>query len=679
MLCVLIIYLKMTKLLNSQTVRKLLIFIVIVLTPYILFDCNNFVFFEYYKFKLSSIESFNLLKINTQFVSNTNQNLFCYLTVSEVITNQSGDPELLKIYLPRISRVILQQVLLFLFFSYVLIGKLDIKNIVNRLNNEFILITGFGAVVSYFVVSIYVNFEENIYILVFIIFSILKSFVMYNYSINHSFHLKLFILCLFPFFSTGYGITWLFDFLLYYFLFNYFKKHNFYRKNLIFILFCCCLFLSFISPILNSPSLETSIINNPSEFDNIVDNVDFENYRKTYLERKDIRYLKENINDLNSSDIKSTVINLSKNLKDTDYPNRWNIMVAYLPDVKYHIPSALWYLMSIFLFFEVFYFIKSSNTNELKIELNKSANILIFYPLLSIFLGISNFFNSFSELLFFLTRRAELLNFGEIQTWRGINTHYEVFGNLQLFILCFFLINYYFSKSLKNYLYIIFSITSTLLSQSRFNTLVLFILLFLVVIIFYKSFTKELVVIVLVTSVIFQTIPTFDRDEPFFIDEDTSLEVNLGENLSKSEYGFEFISDRLNRTLPWAMFASGYKPSTVDLLLGHGPGGYLNIIKFTERNLASGPHSVLLQVLNKFGIFGLVLLAYSVLKLLFSRIFSVDTNLRMLIFLLASILFSLELKTDSLMLADGVMIFLFNFLNISLLLKFNDKNSKFSY
>ena len=47
--------------------------------------------------------------------------------MSEVITNQSGEPELFKIYLPRISRVILQQVLLFLFFSYVLLGKSDIK------------------------------------------------------------------------------------------------------------------------------------------------------------------------------------------------------------------------------------------------------------------------------------------------------------------------------------------------------------------------------------------------------------------------------------------------------------------------------------------------------------------------------------------------------------------------
>ena len=71
---------------------------------------------------------------------------------------------------------------------------------------------------------------------------------------------------------------------------------------------------------------------------------------KLILERKDIRYLKNNINDLNNSEVKSTVINLSKNLKDVDYPNRWNIMVSYLPDFKYHIPSALWHGIHIFIF-----------------------------------------------------------------------------------------------------------------------------------------------------------------------------------------------------------------------------------------------------------------------------------------------------------------------------------------
>ena len=101
---------------NILIINKFFIFIVLTSILYIFFDCNNFVFFEYIKIKMSSIEALKSLKIDTQFVSNSNQNLICYLTVSEVITNQSGDPELLKIYLPRIARVILQQVLLFIFF-----------------------------------------------------------------------------------------------------------------------------------------------------------------------------------------------------------------------------------------------------------------------------------------------------------------------------------------------------------------------------------------------------------------------------------------------------------------------------------------------------------------------------------------------------------------------------------
>ena len=54
----------------------------------------------------------------------------------------------------------------------------DTINILKGLNNQFIPFTVFGAFISYFVISIYVNFEENIYIYVFIAFSILKSFII---------------------------------------------------------------------------------------------------------------------------------------------------------------------------------------------------------------------------------------------------------------------------------------------------------------------------------------------------------------------------------------------------------------------------------------------------------------------------------------------------------------------
>lgn len=663
--------------LKVNKVFLLIVFLLIIF--YNLYECNSFVFFEYFKIKFSSFNSFQSLIINTQFVSNTDQNTFCYLTVTEVITNQYGNPELYQLYLPRLIRIVLQQFLIFLFFSWILFRNIKIKNLFYNLNTEFIVITIFGATLSYFVTSIYVNFEQNIYIYIYLLFSLLKSFIIFNYLNNSSNDLKLFILCIFPFFSTGYGITWLFDFLIYYFIFNFFKKYKYYKSNSIFLLLVSCIILSFVSPFINSPSIETNIINNPSDFESIIDNVDFANDKKTYLEVKDIRYLRDNISNFENKEVSASVINLSKNLKDTEYPNRWGIMVSYLPDVRYHIPSALWYLITFFLFFQILYQIKSTNLIQLKKEINASANILIFYPLLSVFLGMGIFFNSFSELLFFLTRRAEIITFGEVQTWRGINTHYEVFGNLQLFCFCFFLLNYYLNRSFKNFLFVSFSIFPILLSQSRFNTTVLFLLLFMLLIMFYKSFTREIIILILITALIFQFIPTFERDEPFFLNQETSSVVLDADGINSSEFGFEFISDRLNRTLPWAMFASGYKPDIVELLFGHGTGGYLNIIKFTERNIASGPHSILLQILNRFGIFGVMLFIFGVLKLLLTNNFVIRKNLRLLIFLTSTILLSLELKTDSLMLTDGVVVFLFNLVNIFILLKIVHENNEVNY
>ena len=186
-------------------------------------------------------------------------------------------------------------------------------------------------------------------------------------------------------------------------------------------------------------------------------------------------------------------------------------------------------------------------------------------------------------------------------------------------------------------------------------------------------------ILILITALIFQFIPTFERDEPFFIDQESSTDAISSNSVNNNEFGFEFISDRLNRTLPWVMFASGYRPNTIELLFGHGTGGYLNIIKFTERNIASGPHSILLQILNKFGIFGVILFLFGVVKLLLTNNFVIRRDLRLLIFFTSSILLSLELKTDSLMLTDGIVIFLFNLVNIFILLKVVDENNKVTY
>ena len=100
----------------------------------------------------------------------------------------------------------------------------------------------------------------------------------------------------------------------------------------------------------NSPSLESKIISNQSGINELVDNIDIESNNETYLERKDIRELKNVSQILNKDEYKNLVINLSTNLKDTSYPQRWKFMVSLLPDLNYHLPSYLWYLSSRYYF-----------------------------------------------------------------------------------------------------------------------------------------------------------------------------------------------------------------------------------------------------------------------------------------------------------------------------------------
>ena len=75
-------------------------------------------------------------------------------------------------------------------------------------------------------------------------------------------------------------------------------------------------------------------------------------------------------------------------------------------DLKYHFPSFVWYLNFLILFLFINK-IKTMKFTDLKDEIQTGSNMLIFYPLLSIFTGINYFFNSLSEFLFFLTRKSE--------------------------------------------------------------------------------------------------------------------------------------------------------------------------------------------------------------------------------------------------------------------------------
>ena len=192
------------------------------------------------------------------------------------------------------------------------------------------------------------------------------------------------------------------------------------------------------------------------------------------LEIEDLELLSKSQFDKQSE---QEVFNSSRYLKGIKYPGRYMYLISIFPDIQYHIPALIWYLSFIVLFFNIFRQLKTNKLNNLVSDMETSAKILIFYQIFSLLLGINTYFNSFSNFLFSLSRNAELITFGINQTWRGIASHYEMFSNLQIISLCYFLITYFVTK--KN-IYIFFSLISfvtTFLSQSIWYTLLFFLLL----------------------------------------------------------------------------------------------------------------------------------------------------------------------------------------------------------
>ena len=112
----------------------------------------------------------------------------------------------------------------------------------------------------------------------------------------------------------------------------------------------------------------------------------------TFLETKDLEYL---ANSQTSEDIRNEVFNLSRYLKEIKYPGRYMFLISIFPDIQNHIPALIWYLSFILLFFNIFKYLKNNQIKHLSGYLENSAKLLITYQLLSIFLGVNTFFNSF--------------------------------------------------------------------------------------------------------------------------------------------------------------------------------------------------------------------------------------------------------------------------------------------
>ena len=629
-------------------------------------SCDGVVFLEYINLKFFDNQTSSETYFTVQLVNETAQNRFCYFTISDSYFDVYESKYLFYTYFPRTARTIIQQLLIFYIIFKIIIKNRNDFEFKNIFEFKFISVYLIGLILSYSLISNTTSFfSEQLMLNIFIIFSFFKGIVAFLAAKTGNSSLLILLLMCYPFTSTGLGIPWFYDFIIYYVLFLIIQNQSHYLKNKKFIFLTFVLSASILHPLVNSPSLETLIVDkkitvNENNINQLLDS------EYTYLEAVDLESIIYSQNQLSNEEFEQEVYDLSRNVKEVTYPHRWKFMVSPMPDTKFHLPALIWYLALLVLFFDITNSFKNSDEYEIKNILQKAANVLIFYQLLSLFFGVNKFFNSFSN-LFFLNRNSELITFGEIQTWRGVADHYEVFSNFQVFCFFFFMINYFLNKNIKNFIFIFFPILTAVLSQSRWSVLVIFLILFLLLLLNAKKYLIELTSLIIFTILVLQFVPVFERSDPFF-DINTNRDyqsISLEE--SNDLIGFEIISDPLNRTAPWTMFYKGYKPDVLSLIFGNGPGAYLNLVKNTDAEITSGPHSSVLQILNKFGLLNLLVLAFLLIRYVFN-IMKTKLSLYSFIFaLVVGLLISFEIKTDSLMIMDGVYIFGFNLVLIHLI------------
>lgn len=629
-------------------------------------SCEEFVFLEYINLKFFDNQTSSETYFTVQLVNETSQKRFCYFTISDSYFDVYESKYLFYTYFPRTARTIIQQLLIFYIIFKIIIKNRNDFEFKNIFEIKFISIYLIGLILSYSLISNTTSFfSEQLMLNIFIIFSFFKCIVAFSAAKTKNSSFLILLLMCYPFTSTGLGIPWFYDFIIYYVLFLIIQNQSQYLKNKKFIFLTIALSSSILHPLINSPSLETLIVDkkitvNENNINQLLDN------EYTYLEEVDLESIIYSQGQLSNEEFEQEVYDLSRNVKEVTYPHRWKFMVSPMPDAKFHLPALIWYLALLVLFFDITNSFKNSEKYEIKNILQKAANVLIFYQLLSLFFGVNKFFNSFSN-LFFLNRNSELITFGEIQTWRGVADHYEVFSNFQVFCFFFFMINYFLNKNFKNFIFILFPILTAVLSQSRWSVLVIFLILFLSLLLNFKNYLIELTLLIIFTILILQFVPVFERSDPFF-DVNTNRDYQ-STSLEESNdlIGFEIISDPLNRTAPWTMFYKGYKPDVLSFIFGNGPGAYLNLVKNTDAEITSGPHSSVLQILNKFGLLNLLVLVFFLIRYVFNIMKTKLSFYSFIFALVIGLLISFEIKTDSLMIMDGVYIFGFNLVLIYLI------------
>ena len=251
-------------------------------------SCDGVVFLEYINLKFFDNQTSSETYFTVQLVNETAQNRFCYFTISDSYFDVYESKYLFYTYFPRTARTIIQQLLIFYIIFKIIIKNRNDFEFKSIFEIKFISTYLIGLILSYSLISNTTSFfSEQLMLNIFIIFSFFKSIIAFSAAKTRNSSFLILLLMCYPFTSTGLGIPWFYDFIIYYVLFLIIQNQSHYLKNKKFIILTFALSASILHPLVNSPSLETLIVDkkitvNENNINQLLDS------EYTYLEEADL-------------------------------------------------------------------------------------------------------------------------------------------------------------------------------------------------------------------------------------------------------------------------------------------------------------------------------------------------------------------------------------------------------
>ncbi len=421
------------------------------------------------------------------------------------------------------------------------------------------------------------------------------------------------------------------------------------------------IFLIVPAVLLNNPtSLElNNNFNNQGIFSNFFFDSELDDDTPTYLSTVEINSINQDNNELAYYQIH----NFSMRVGGSSFPLKNLFFLSKSPDRIASLITALMHMSLVAFMF-----------NYSKVDLNRSstnkiAQLLsyggVFTVTASFFIGLNEFLNSNVMLIRGSLRNVEAIPQIFSTDWRGL--FYSAEGAGELFMI-FTICGFYHLKSNENLndriihlLSLIISIYGLLLTSSSSS------IILTVIGISYIAFNDYLKIkiskITLLIIFLIFLIPTFILPTSNIFDERIAVSDSSSSKLINSieplRTTLSSTSYLINREVPWSGFFESYNPNLIETLIGNSSGSLSESWVFHETQ--HNPHSYLFYTLYSFGLIGMFVYLYFLLKLLNN--ISRKNNYEILFPLLSILILINNLKSDNLILFSNTFLFCYIFAN----------------